>query len=301
MRASNFKIAGPGFAGLNFQRKTPWREGLAGGGGQSGRSAFTLIELLVVIAILAILAALLLPSLAKAKAQAWRANCISNQRQMVVAWTMYPGDNHETLVLNGGETMFSPVAHLWVYGGNHGDPQTLTNSQYLVNPSYALFAPYLQAFQIYKCAADRSLWPVGGKKVPELRSYSMNCYVGTPASNVETPITLNGAFRVYLKSSDIASDLPAQRFVFIDVNPASICTPAFGVDMVADVFVHYPSTLHGGSGILAFADGHVESRKWLDPRTRRDLSGTASYIPHNEPAPNNKDLTWIRARTTSKK
>lgn len=275
--------------------------GCSRAGEPDGNSAFTLIELLVVIAVIAILAALLLPSLAKAKAQAWRVNCISNQKQMVLAWTMYPGDNRELLVLNGGEMTISPVPHLWVYGGNHGDPQTLTNSQYLVNPKYALFAPYLQNFQIYKCAADRTIWPVGGKKVPELRSYGMNCYVGTIPSNIEPPISLNNAYRVYLKSSDIASDQPAQRFVFIDVNPASICTPAFGVDMTADVFVHYPSTLHPGGGVLAFADSHVETHKWLDPRTRRDLTGTAGYIPHNEPSPNNKDLYWLRTRTTSRK
>jgi len=301
MRLLNPKMPRPAFDYSDCGRDARWRGGAGRTGSCSARSAFTLIELLVVIAIIAILAALLLPSLAKAKAQAWRVNCISNQKQMIAAWMMYPGDNREFLVLNGGEMNFSPVAHLWVYGGNHGDPQTLTNSQYLVNPNYALFAPYLQAFQIYKCAADRLLWPVGGKKVPELRSYSMNCYVATIPSNLEPPVSLNGLYRVYLKSTDLASDLPAQRFVFIDVNPASICTPAFGIDMAADVFVHYPSTLHAGGGVVAFADGHVESHKWLDPRTRRDLGTTASYIPHNEPSSKNDDLNWLRIRATSKK
>ncbi len=93
---------------------------------------FTLIELLVVIAIIAILAALLLPALARAKATAKTAQCVSNLHQMGLSLIMYADENDGLAARANGP-------HWWqVLAPNLGSqsPATFARVKLYTCPSY---------------------------------------------------------------------------------------------------------------------------------------------------------------------
>src|SRR5215831_7958583 len=78
---------------------------------------FTLIELLVVIAIIAILASMILPVLGTGKQKTWGIQCMSNHRQLCLAWKMYSDDNDDVL-LYASEIPWYPdtYAGAWITG-----------------------------------------------------------------------------------------------------------------------------------------------------------------------------------------
>jgi prepilin-type N-terminal cleavage/methylation domain-containing protein/prepilin-type processing-associated H-X9-DG protein len=266
---------------------------------RKGRRAFTLVELLVVIAIIALLAALLLPALNRGTIAGKKIQCINNQKQMAAVWLLYASDSNDWLPANGETYPPSTKVRQWVQGAFYYE-EANTNSAYLLDPKYAQFAPYLQNLKIYLCPTDRNTVTLSGKTYPKLRSYAMNAYLGWvgdwdtrlgPRDNRSDP-----PYRIFYKHSDLVAAMPGGVFVFQDVNPNSICWPFFGVQMTQETFFNFPNASHSQGGVISFADGHADYHRWRDQRTITAYS--ADYHAHQDPSPNNRDLYWLRDRTT---
>jgi len=235
--------------------------------------AFTLIELLVVIAVIALLLAILIPALRSAREQGYRVVCLSNLKQLTLAWTAY-ADEHDGKLVSGcafghhttGRGRRSATLRGWA-----GWDLAPMKPDSVTGPDKGALRPWIRNVDIYRCPRGRPGHAVTYAVVIAANGHNVE---GTYMKDTgkwdvtESGIRVGRTVLKLTKLTDIVSPGAGQRAVFIDMG----ATPASN-----DFYVHYlypkwkwsspPPIRHGDGTTLSMADGHAEYWKWKGRET----------------------------------
>jgi prepilin-type N-terminal cleavage/methylation domain-containing protein/prepilin-type processing-associated H-X9-DG protein len=231
-----------------------------------GSRGFTLIELLVVIAVIALLLALLFPVLHSAREAGQRSVCLSNLRQLTLAWLAYTDDYDGQIVQN---VHIGMISGYWGWLGGAFMNSWQTRSVLIESPEKGALWPYIQDIDAYRCPrANRG----------HLATYSIvaaanggrveGTYLPNTGPAPELPLGKRVGCTVLRLSNitEVVSPGAAQRAIFVDQCQMSLNS------YDCDFYIEYlypkwsagnpPPIRHSNGTTLSMADGHAEYWKW---------------------------------------
>ena len=283
------------------------------------KKAFTLIELLVVIAIIALLLSILIPSLAAIKEYASVVNCLSNQKNIALAYIMYTADNHDRFcsgnvnddpaiepddnpfdVVNTVSWVRAPLVYngtgYWALASNP-ELNTLTRTNGLREGA---IYPYLEDIKVFHCPGDKRL----RKGTSEYTGTNLNVYQIYRSYGMPDYYMAGNDGNGNLNDRDeyMLADIKASgsKLLFVEDNYLRrFNTDGWSYRPNTQSFWDPLGNYHNKSCTFSFVDGHAEHYKWKDPRSDHFMSdraaaGQVGYGRHDvQNSPINPDHTWL--------
>lgn len=229
-------------------------------------TGFTLIELLVVIGIIAVLAAILFPVFAQARESGRRTACLSNLRQLGLAFTMYAQDYDERLPAATDGKKGEKTEGGWIYYTKFPVSRNPKSADVTRGAIY----PYVKDRRIYICPDD-SLGQGAGE------SYAVNSCLTDPTITGYRPGRALGS----VTTSPAQITLLMEEASHQDEDPIwNELQRSSTDDGFQNIEVgNFLTERHTGGSVLLFVDGHTKPLKGGDNLTILQTGGPNPVCP----------------------
>ena len=125
----------------------------------------------------------------------------------------------------------------------------------------------------------------------------MNAMVGDAGDLTATGVNSNNPhYKQFFALSQIPA--PSSIFVFLDEHADSI-NDGYFLNRLDDLeWTDLPASYHNGAANFTFADGHMETHRWVDPATKPPARPDAARLPRPVALGDRADCDWVRDRTS---